>query len=105
MPRTRSPTHPPGHVTQLLGQLTDQALTAHAAEPDDRPGRDDEHLDLTDRIQRGVLRMLDEGATQQQAAERFGLDPRQIRQWDDDACLDAHTDQLADPTVAAAVGW
>jgi hypothetical protein len=36
--------------------------------------------------------MLGRGATDAQAADRFGLDPEQIRRWDD-AVLDAHTDQ------------
>ena len=46
------------------------------------------------RLRRRVLRALDEGATVEQAAREFGIDPAQIDRWDDDAALDAHTDLL-----------
>ena len=46
------------------------------------------------RLRRRVLRALDEGATVEQAAREFGIDPAQIDRWDDDAALDARTDLL-----------
>ncbi len=45
---------------------------------------------------RRVLRLLDHGATVQQAAERLGVDPEVIDRWDDDAALDGQVDLLAD---------
>ena len=46
------------------------------------------------RLRHRVLRALDNGATVEQAAREFGLDPAQIDRWDDDPALDAHTDLL-----------
>jgi len=45
---------------------------------------------------RRMLRMLDDGTTERQAADRFGVDPAQVARWDDDAARDAHTDLLTD---------
>ena len=57
-------------------------------------------LTITLDMRRRVLRALDEGATVEQAAREFGLDPAQVDRWDDDPAIDARTDLLAD-----AAGW
>ena len=52
------------------------------------------------RLRWRVLRALDGGATVEQAAHRFGLDPAQVDQWDDDPAIGARTDLLA-----GTAGW
>jgi len=103
--------YPPGHVPGLLAAAVTEALTQpptsdaaelaelvpapRAALDDQAPAVGDEHREADDpRFRRRVLRALDEGATVEQAAREFGLDPAQIDRWDDDPAIDAHTDLL-----------
>ncbi len=112
----RGADYPPGHLPQALAaavqravhQLDDdpssaERLPAPRAAADDTPGPvtpDPGEPDLGVRgevlTRRRVLRMLDRGATEGQAADRFGVDPAQVARWDDDAARDAHTDLIAD---------
>lgn len=109
--------YPPGHVPALLAAAVATALTPPpAAEvelpdlvPAPRPAPHDEELAAAPdtelgaaRLRRRVLRALDDGATVEQAAREFGIDPARLNWWDDDAALDARTDLLADPLVGPA---
>jgi len=99
--------YPPGHVPALLAGAVVEALAQPPADveapelvPAPRTALDDqasvvgdEHREANEARWR-VLRALDEGATVEQAAREFGIDPTQIDRWDDDAALDAHTDLL-----------
>ncbi len=99
--------YPPGHVPGLLAAAVTEALAQPPADveapelvPAPRTALDDqasvvgdEHREANEARWR-VLRALDEGATVEQAAREFGIDPAQIDRWDDDAALDAHTDLL-----------
>jgi len=103
--------YPPGHVPALLAAAVTEVLTqpptADEVElselvPAPRTALDDQESVVGDerreaneaRLRWRVLRALDNGATVEQAAREFGLDPAQIDRWDDDAALDAHTDLL-----------
>jgi len=106
--------YPPGHVPGLVAAAVEQALArlSTAAEgelgqlvpaprlaPDDEapPGGAAPDVQLVEaRLRRRVLRALNDGATVEDAARRFGIDPTQIDQWDDDAAIDTRTDLLAD---------
>jgi len=114
--------YPPVHVTGLLAAAAAQALAHQVA--DDAPGpatgevshpvpapraaADDvaaprgtgAAVGDEARLRRRVLRALDDGATVEQAAARFGINPAVIDRWDDDPAADAHTDLLAD-----GFGW
>jgi len=106
--------YPPGHVPALLaatvaGAVT-QALTqppaADEVEPaglvptprtpteDQAPETGPSPESVEARLRWRVLRALDDGATVEQAAHRFGIDPALIDRWDDDAAIDARTDLL-----------
>jgi len=102
--------YPAGHVPALLAGAVVEALaqppTADEVESaglvpaprtptqDHAPEAGPSPESVEARLRRRVLRALDEGATVEQAAREFGLDPAQIDQWDDDATLDARTDLL-----------
>jgi len=110
--------YPPGHLPGLLVAAVAEALAPRVADTDTaQPPADVEFPELKPaprttpaddlapgagpapefveaRLRRRVLRALDEGATVEQAAREFGLNPTQIDRWDDDAALDAHTDLL-----------
>ena len=101
--------YPPGHLPGLLAAAVTEALAQPPADveapelvPAPRTALDDqasvvgdEHREANEaRLRWRVLRALDEGATVEQAAREFGIDPAQIDRWDDDAALDAHTDLL-----------
>ena len=102
--------YPPGHVPALLAGAVTEALTqpptsdtAELAEwvptprtptEDQPPGAGPSPESVETRLRRRVLRALDAGATVEQAAREFGIDPAQIDRWDDDAAIDAHTDLL-----------
>jgi len=104
--------YPPGHVPGLVAAAITEALTQLVAAGEAEPGQlvpaprpaPDQNLlpaapgpELGDaRRRRRVLRALDEGATVEQAAARFGIDPAQVDRWDDDAAIDTRTDLLAD---------
>jgi hypothetical protein len=109
--------YPPEHVRQLLtaavsGALAqpvdsdevDQHVDGAALVPAPRPAVGDESVcpgrtasELAEvRLRWRVLRALEDGATVEQAAERFGVDPAQVDRWDDDVALDAHTDLLVE---------
>ncbi len=106
--------YPPEHLPGLLAAVVAETLTPPPTEvglpelvPAPRTASDDEAPPVAAgpesgavRLRRGVLRALDDGATVEQAARRFGIDPAQVDQWDDDAAIDAHTDQLA-----GTAGW
>jgi len=102
--------YPPGHVPALLAAVVTEALTPPPAADevegaglvptprtptqDQAPEAGPSPESVEVRLRRRVLRALDEGATGEQAAREFGIDPDQIDQWDDDAAIDAHTDLL-----------
>ena len=101
--------YPAGHVPGLLAAAVTEVLAQPPADveapelvPAPRTALDgqasvvgDERREANEvRLRRRVLRALDEGATVEQAAREFGIDPAQIDQWDDDAALDARTDLL-----------
>jgi len=108
--------YPPGHLPGLLAAATAEVLAqppvAFEVElpglvPAPRTARDGQPRSaglapelVEARLRRRVLRALDEGATVEQAAREFELDPAQIDRWDDDPAIDARTDLLAD-----AAGW
>ena len=108
--------YPPGHLPGLLAVATAEVLAqppvAFEVElpglvPAPRTARDGQPRSaglapelVEARLRRRVLRALDEGATVEQAAREFGLDPAQVDRWDDDPAIDARTDLLAD-----AAGW
>ena len=108
--------YPPGHLPGLLAAATAEVLAqppvAFEVElpglvPAPRTARDGQPRSaglapelVEARLRRRVLRALDEGATVEQAAREFGLDPAQVDRWDDDPAIDARTDLLAD-----AAGW
>ena len=105
--------YPPGHVGELLGAAV--AVVEALAQPlavdevegagvvpaprttpmeDLAPGAGSAPESVEVRLRRRVLRALDEGATVEAAARKFGIDPAQIDRWDDDAAIDARTDLL-----------
>jgi hypothetical protein len=102
--------YPPGHLPGLLAAAVTEALAQPPADveapelvPAPRTALDDqasvvgdEHREANEaRLRWRVLRALDEGATVEQAAREFGIDPAQIDRWDDDdAAIDARTDLL-----------
>ena len=102
--------YPPGHVPALLAGAVVEALaqppavdevegaglvpTPRTPTQDQAPGAGPSPESVEVRLRRRVLRALDEGATGEQAAREFGLNPAQIDQWDDDAAIDARTDLL-----------
>ena len=101
--------YPAGHVPGLLAAAVTEVLAQPPADveapelvPAPRTALDgqasvvgDERREANEvRLRRRVLRALDEGATVEQVAREFGIDPAQIDQWDDDAAMDAHTDLL-----------
>jgi len=102
--------YPPGHVPALLAGAVVEALaqppavdevelaewvpTPRTPTQDQAPDAGPSPESVETRLRWRVLRALDEGATVEQAAREFGLDPAQVDRWDDDAALDAHTDLL-----------
>ncbi len=102
--------YPAGHVPALLAGAVVEALaqppavdevelvglvpTPRTPTQDLAPEAGPSPESVEARLRRRVLRALDEGATVEQAAREFGIDPAQIDQWDDDAHIDAHTDLL-----------
>jgi len=102
--------YPPGHVPALLAGAVVEALaqppavdevegaglvpTPRTPTQDQAPEAGPSPESVEVRLRWRVLRALDEGATVEQAAREFGLDPAQVDRWDDDAALDAHTDLL-----------
>ena len=113
--------YPPGPVPGLLAAAVTGAVVEALAQPptadevalpglapaprtprdDQEPAVGDAHREADDpRVRHRVLRALNDGATVAEAAHRFGLDPTQVDQWDDDPAIDARTDLLAD-----TAGW
>jgi len=102
--------YPPGHLPGLLAAAVTEALAQPPADveapelvptpraaPEDQPvlaAPGSEAYAGEGRLRWRVLRALDEGATVEQAAREFGLDPAQVDRWDDDPALDARTDLL-----------
>jgi len=114
--------YPPGHVPALLAAAVTGAVIEALAQPpaadevelrglvpaprtprEDQGGAvglaPDPELEKA-RLRRRVLRALNGGATVEQAAREFGIDPAQVDRWDDDAAIDARTDLLA-----GTAGW
>ncbi len=102
--------YPPGHVPALLAGAVVEALaqppavdevelvglvpTPRTPTQDQAPEAGPSPESVEVRLRWRVLRALDEGATVEQAAREFGLDPAQIDRWDDDPALDARIDLL-----------
>ena len=102
--------YPPGHVPALLAGAVVEALaqppavdevelvglvpTPRTPTQDQAPEAGPSPEPVETRLRWRVLRALDNGATVEQAARKFGIDPAQIDRWDDDAALDARTDLL-----------
>jgi len=103
--------YPPGHVPALLAGAVVEALAQPPATvevelaglvPASRttpagdlgPGAGPSPESVETRLRWRVLRALDEGATVEQAAREFGIDPAPVDRWDDDPAIDAHTDLL-----------
>ena len=102
--------YPPGHVPALLAGAVVEALaqppavdevelaglvpTPRTPTQDQAPEAGPSPESVEVRLRWRVLRALDEGATVEQAAREFGLDPAQVDRWDDDPAIDARTDLL-----------
>jgi len=55
-------------------------------------------------LRRWALRLLDRGLTLDEVAARVPIPAELITRWDDDAAVDAETDQLADPAAWSPPG-